>query len=124
MIYPEQWPRVLQAANAGPGEPHEHLFADEWAQGLAGLGAAEIAAGIERARAHCTWPPNIAQFRKLATDSASAEQRAFAARLAQADAESAKALPAETWAERQERVRGHLAVLKASLRQQRREPSA
>lgn len=88
---------------------------EEWRLGLAGLSGAEIRNGIDRARRECTWPPEIAEFRALATDHANAEQRAFATRL-RLDCDSARALPAETWAQRRERGRRHLSDLRAALK--------
>lgn len=113
LIWPDQWPRVLHLAHAAPDQPNEAMFADEWAQGLAGFTGAEIAQGIARARASCRWPPSIAEFRALCTDGRNAEQRAFDARAAEADAE--RALPAKTWAETRESGGRHLRDLRAAL---------
>lgn len=86
---------------------------EEWRLGLVGLTAGEIKHGIDRARVECAWPPEIAEFRALATDGANKEQRAFKARLRLAD--QARALPAETWEERRAVGRRHLAGLRAAL---------
>ena len=39
---------------------------EQWTLGLEGLTNAEIARGIDHARKESEWPPNIAEFRKLA----------------------------------------------------------
>ena len=37
----------------------------EWAIGINGLTDKELADGVEKVRKECTWPPTIAEFRKL-----------------------------------------------------------
>jgi len=87
-------------------------YANEWALGLAGLTGEEIAAGIEAARRECTWPPTIAEFRKLATGGATAEQRA-AARLMRDN--ERPALQAGTWQDRRDTARRELDRIMTTL---------
>lgn len=89
-IWPRQW--AQQMADVSPAD-----HANEWQLGLVGLTGAEIAEGINAARKTCTWPPTIAEFRKLATKGATAEQRA-ADRLMRDNEQLA--LPTGTWQER------------------------
>jgi hypothetical protein len=112
------WPAAMADRLATiPRADHAH----EWELGLVGLSAEQIKHGINRARRESPWPPSIAEFRALCTDGRSAEQRAFDARAAAADAEHA--LPTKTWAETRESGRRHLRELKAALRGGPREPT-
>lgn len=89
--------------------------AGEWQQGLAGMSGEQIKHALAHCRLQADWPPSIAEFRAAAHDGATAEQRAFQARL-NAEDEASKALPAETWAESRNRGKAHLHALKAKLR--------
>lgn len=44
---------------------------DEWAKGIEGLTDEQLVTGIEKVRSDCTWPPSIAEFRKLCLDDGS-----------------------------------------------------
>ena len=105
-IWPKAW-----ADHLGTVTPNDH--ADEWAIGLAGLSGEEIGEGIEAARRECPWPPSIAEFRRLATGGATAEQRAFTA-LARREQEH-KALTQGTWQERREKAAQELQGLLQAL---------
>lgn len=89
VIWPQHWSGVVN--RVGDVE----LLKAEWAEGLDGLGGEQIKHGISHVRAHCEWPPSIAEFRKACLGGATPEQLAFAAR-AQSDR---PALPSRTWAE-------------------------
>jgi hypothetical protein len=91
--------------------PEDH--ADEWAIGLAGLSGEEIGAGIESARRECHWPPSIAEFRRLATGGATADQRAFTALLRRE--QDHNALTQGTWQERREKAAQELHGLLQAL---------
>lgn len=81
--------------------------------GLAGLTGAEIAEGIDAARKTCAWPPTIAEFRKLATNGATPEQRATARLMRESEQ---LALPTGTWQERKETARRELGRVLESLK--------
>lgn len=87
----------------------------EWQQGLEGMSGEGIKHALSHCRQQLAWPPSIAEFRSAAYDGATAEQRAFQARV-RAEDDAIKALPAETWADARERGRAHLQALKATLR--------
>lgn len=89
--------------------------AEEWQQGIADMSGEDIKHALTHCRLNATWPPSIAEFRAAAHDGASAEQRAFNARLRAQD-EAIKALPSKTWAEQREIGKAHLQALKAKLR--------
>ncbi|MFD2112038.1 hypothetical protein [Thiorhodococcus fuscus] len=74
------------------------MFETEWAEGLAGLSGEDIRCGIAWVRANSGWPPSIAEFRSACRAGMTAEQRAFAARLSEAESDRL-ALPSMTRAE-------------------------
>jgi len=74
------------------------MFETEWAEGLAGLSGDDIRCGIAWVRDNSDWPPSISEFRSACQAGMTAEQRAFAARLSEAESDRL-ALPSVTRAE-------------------------
>ena len=56
---------------------------EEWAIGLYGLSGEHIKRGLDAARAHCKWPPSIAEFLDLALDRGNWEHKSEAYKPAQ-----------------------------------------
>ena len=88
----------------------------EWIEGLDGMTGDQIKRALDEARKTCTWPPSIAEFRKLGIgpDDMTAEQKALYL-AAKASDDAYKALPKETWAETKGRGKKALEGLRESL---------
>lgn len=94
----------------------------EWRAGIDGMSGEKIKRALTHCRLNCQWPPSIAEFRDAATGGATAEQRAFYARI-QPDGDELKALSATTWAERREQVAEQLRALRESLHSPKSPPA-
>ena len=88
-IWPRKWADSINGVDY-------RLVSAEWANGLAGLSGADLKRGIEHCRAHLAWPPSISEFRAACQDHATPEQRAYAARAAEAQPLLASQTRAET----------------------------
>lgn len=113
-LYGQKW--VSHVA----GIPYAALR-ETWAEALDGWTKAQAKQALDICTRTMCWPPSVPDFISALDDGATSEQRAFQARL-RAEDEAAKALPAETWAERRERGKTSLRELRAQLERARARP--